>query len=168
MHESLIKYINSYGSTPPIDSQEDLTKNTFVHRKIRKRQYFLREGEVCKYAAYIVKGTMRQYSVDDKGTEHMIRLLIENCWASDRESYVMLTPSLYNIDAWEDTDLLVVTKADFLNRISSIPAIGEMAGKLDENSAIASQKRLNTTISFSAEQRYADFEINHPDSLLRP
>src|SRR6185369_10873284 len=122
MHESLIKYINSYISTPLSDSQAALIKKTFVLKKLRKKQYFLQEGEVCKYAAFIVKGAMRQYSVDDKGAEHIIHLLIENWWAVDRESYVMLTPSVYNIDAWEDTDVLLVAKADFLNQMSAIPA----------------------------------------------
>jgi CRP-like cAMP-binding protein len=167
MHESLIKYINSYSSTPLTDSQMGLIKNTFVHQKIRKRQYFLQEGQVCKYAAFIVKGAMRQYSVDDKGVEHIVRLLVENWWASDRESYVMLTPSVYNIDAWEDTDVLVVTKADFYNRINSIPAVIEMARKMDENYAIATQKRLNASISLSAEQRYSDFIKTYPEFLQR-
>jgi CRP-like cAMP-binding protein len=167
MHESLIKYINSYSSTPITDGQVELIKNTFVHQKIRKRQYFLQEGQVCKYAAFIVKGAMRQYSVDDKGVEHIVRLLIENWWASDRESYVMLTPSVYNIDAWEDTDLLIITKADFYNRINSIPAIIEMARKMDENYAIATQRRLNATISLSAEQRYSDFMRTYPEFLQR-
>jgi CRP-like cAMP-binding protein len=167
MHESLIKYINSYSSTPLTESQAELIKNTFVQQKIRKRQYFLQEGQVCKYAAFIVKGAMRQYSVDDKGTEHIVRLLVENWWASDRESYVMLTPSVYNIDAWEDTDVLVVTKADFYNRINSIPAVIEMARKMDENYAIATQKRLNASISLSAEQRYSDFVKTYPEFLQR-
>jgi CRP-like cAMP-binding protein len=167
MHETLIKYINSYISTPLTDSQAVLIKNTFVPQKIRKKQYFLQEGQVCKYAAFIVKGAMRQYSVDDKGAEHIVGLLIENWWAVDRESYVMLTPSVYNIDAWEDTDVLLITKADFLNRISSIPAFSEVARKLDENYAIASQKRLNATISLPAEQRYAEFTKTYPEFLQR-
>ena len=167
MHESLIKYINSYATTPLTESEIELIKNTFVPKKIRKKQYFLQEGQVCKYAAFIVKGAMRQYSVDDKGAEHIVRLLIENWWAVDRESYVMLTPSVYNIDAWEDTDVLLITKADFLNRINSIPAISEMARKLDENYAIATQKRLNATISLPAEQRYSDFAKTYPEFLQR-
>ena len=71
MHESLIKYINSYISTPLTDSQEGLIKDTFVHKKFRKKQYFLQEGDVCKFAAFIVKGAMRQYSVDDKGAVYV-------------------------------------------------------------------------------------------------
>lgn len=167
MHESLIKYIESYVTTPLTEKEIEVVKNAFVLKKIRKKQYFLQEGQVCKYAAFIVKGAMRQYSVDDKGTEHIVGLLIENWWAVDRESYVMLTPSVYNIDAWEDTEMLVITKADFLNHLSSIPAINEMARKLDENYAIATQKRLNANISFSAEKRFTDFSNSHPEFLQR-
>src|SRR5215212_2895971 len=126
MHEPLIKYINSFTITPLTTNEVEVIENTFVHKKIRKRQYLLQEGEVCKYAAFIVKGAMRQYSVDDKGIEHIVRLSIENWWAVDRESYVMLTPSPYNIDAWEDTDALLFTKANSLNWLNNIPAVVEM------------------------------------------
>ena len=167
MHESLIKHISRYATTPLTESEIEVIKNTFVSKKIRKRQYFLQEGEVCKYGAFIVKGAMRQYSIDDKGVEHIVHLYIENWWVTDRESYVMLTPSVYNIDAWEDTDVLLVTKADFLNRINSIPAFSELARKLDENHAIAAQKRLNATISLTAEQRYSELTKTYPEFLQR-
>jgi len=167
MHESLFKYIRSHSSTPLTDSEIELIKNAFVPQKLRKHQYFLQEGQVCKYSGFIVKGAMRQFSVDKKGTEHIVRLLIENWWANDRESYVMLTPSAYNIDAWEDTDVLLITKSDFLNRVNSIPAIIEMSAKMDENFAIATQKRLNATISLSAEQRYDYIAKMYPEFLQR-
>jgi CRP-like cAMP-binding protein len=167
MHETLIKYISRYATTRVTETEIATIKEVFVPKKIRKRQYFLQEGEVGKYSGFIVKGAMRQYSVDDKGVEHIIRLFIENWWVSDRESYVMLTPSAYNIDAWEETDLLLLTRADYLNRLSSIPAIVEMSRKMDENYAIASQKRLNATINLSAEQRYADLAKTYPEFLQR-
>src|SRR5436190_5731073 len=167
MHEPLIKYINSFAITSLTSDEEELIKNTFVYKKIRKKQYLLQEGEVCKYAAFIVKGAMRQYSVDDKGIEHIIRLSIENWWAVDRESYMMLTPSSYNIDAWEDTDALLITKADSLTRLNNIPAFGEMYRTLDQRHAFASQKRLNSAISMTAEQRYSDLEKNYPEFLQR-
>src|SRR3954471_8578788 len=122
MHETLIKYVNSFASTPLTSDEEELIKNTFLYKKIRKKQYLLQAGEVCKYAAFILKGAMRQYSVDDKGIEHIVRLSIENWWVVDRESYMMLTPSPYNIDAWEDTEVLLLTKSDSLNHLSNIAA----------------------------------------------
>ena len=167
MHDSLIKYINSYISTPLSDSQIGLIKDTFVPKKFRKKQYFLQEGEVCKYAAFIVKGAMRQYSVDDRGAEHVIHLYIENWWACDRESFIMLTPSIYNIDAWEDTNVLLMTKSDYVKLSLPIPALIEMSRNLDDRNYIATQKRLNASINLSAEKRYEDFVAYYPEFLQR-
>ena len=166
MHESLITYIARFSTTPLTDSDVEVIKNVFVPKKIRKRQYFLQEGEVCKYSAFIVKGAMRQYRVDDRGVEHIFRLSIENWWACDMESYLMLTPSKYCIDAWEDCDVLLLTKANWLSRLNSIPAFNEMIRKVDENFIIATQKKVATN-SLSAEERYEELKKDHPEFLQR-
>ena len=166
MYESLFKYFNSYSSKPLTGDEIDLIQSSFTPKKFRKRQYFLQEGEVCKYSAFIVKGAMRQYSVDDKGAEHIVHLSIENWWAVDRESFVMLTPSVYNIDAWEDTEALLITRAD-MNMLDQIPAIAVMIRKLDERHSIANQRRLNASISLSAEKRYEEFASCYPEFLKR-
>src|SRR5258705_13344134 len=120
MYDALIKYFNSYASKPLTGDEIDLIQGFFTPKKLRKRQYFLQEGEVCKYTAFIVKGAMRQYRVDDKGEEHIIKLFIENWLASDRESLMNKTPSIYFIDAWEDTDALLVTKTDLGDLVDRI------------------------------------------------
>jgi Cyclic nucleotide-binding domain len=109
MFESFITYINSYTTAPLTEGEIDLIQGFFISKKFRKRKYFLQEGEVCKYTAFITKGAMRQYKVDEKGEGHIIKLHIENWWANDRESLMNKTPSIYFIDAWEDTEALLVT-----------------------------------------------------------
>jgi len=167
MHEPLFQYIKLHSKTTLTEEEVERIKNVFVPKKIRKRQYFLQEGQVCKYFGFIVKGAMRQYSIDDKGREHIIRLSIENWWVGDRESFIMLTPSAYNIDAWEETELLAATRADFLDQLNPIPAINEMSRMLDENYAFATQKRLNAAISLSAEKRYSQLAESYPEFLQR-
>jgi len=167
MHEKLIDYISQYSNLPLTDDEQALIISTFQPKKLRKKQYFLQEGDVSKYAGFIVKGAMRQYSVDDKGTEHIVHLLIENYWANDRESSIMLTPSKYNIDAWEDTELLIITRAEMLDLIDKIPALLQMTRLMDERNAIANQRRLSSTISNSAEKRYEEFSIHHPQFVQR-
>ncbi|HKB44474.1 MAG TPA: hypothetical protein VKC90_08790 [Chitinophagaceae bacterium] len=167
MHESLIKYIKNHSKTQLTEHDVEVIKKTFILKKLRKRQFFLQEGEVCKFYAFIVKGATRQYSVDENGVEHIIRLSIENWWLGDRESHIRSTPSVYNIDVWEDTDFLQVTRADTLSQLHLIPAINEMERILDENYAIASQKRLNAHISWSAEKRYTDLVNTYPQFLQR-
>ncbi len=167
MHEALFTYINSYIKSPLGTAEMELVRKAFAPKKIRKKQYLLQEGEVCKYAAFIVKGAMRQYSIDDKGVEHIVGLFIENWWVGDRESFVMLTPSIYNIDAWEDTEALLITRADQLNLYHAVPALDELSLKLDERHGIATQKRLNDFVSLPAEKRLAHFVETHPDFVQR-
>ena len=85
----------------------------------------------------------------------------------DRESSIMLTPSKYNIDAWEDTELLIITRAEMLELMQKIPALVEMVRLMDERNAIANQRRLNSTISNTAEKRYEEFAENHPQFIQR-
>jgi len=167
MHENLLAYINHYNKTPLSSEEEALIMATFQPKKLRKKQYFLQEGDVCKYAGFVVKGAMRQYSVDDKGIEHIVHLFIENYWANDRESSTMLTPSKYNIDAWEDTEMLVITRAEMLDLMDKIPALVQMIRLMDERNAIANQRRLSSTISNTAEKRYEEFAENHPQFIQR-
>ena len=123
MHQIIISYINKHNIEPLTKEEELLVIASFQPKKIRKKQYFLQEGEVCKYTGFIVKGAMRMYSVDENGMEHILHLFTENYWATDRESSVMLTPSRYNIDAWEDTELLIITRAEMLDLMDKIPAL---------------------------------------------
>jgi CRP-like cAMP-binding protein len=167
MHETLIAYLNRLSGTELTQPEIDQVKAVFVQKKFRKRQFFLREEEVCSKAAFIVKGSMRRYCVDEKGDEHIMQLMIENWWAIDRESYLKGTPSKYFIDAWEDTDTLMITKSELSNLIDQVPALQEWIIKLEENYYIASQKRLHGAISMTVEQRYLDLENTYPEFLER-
>ena len=166
MHESLIAHIKKHSTTPLTAANIEGIKKCFILKKLRKRQFLLQEGEVCKYVAFIVKGAMRKYSVDEKGAEHIVALSIENWWIGDRESLTTSTPSKLNIDAWEDTDLLVATKDDFAT-IAPILAISEMLRELDYRHALALQKRIGANISQSAEKRYYDLVDTYPEFVNR-
>jgi len=167
MHQKLITYINNHIDLPLGNEEEILIKAAFLPVKLRKHQYYLQEGNVCKHLGFIVEGAMRQYSVDDKGVEHIVQLFIEEYWVSDRESAVMLTPSVYNIDAWENTVLLNITRMNMLELMVKIPSLVKMIQLMDDRHAIAYQKRLNSTISNPAEKRYNEFTRTHPKFIQR-
>jgi hypothetical protein len=106
--------------------------------------------------------------VDEKGHEHILNLCIENWWTSDRESFQKQTPSIYNIDAWEDTDLLMLPRDNgYYDRVNSIPAFNEMRIKLDDNHHMANQRRLLSSINQPAERRYEELAETYPAFLQR-
>lgn len=167
MFEHFLSYVTQYSKTSLSDEHVAKLRSAFLPLSLRKREYFVQQGDVCKHMGFIVKGAMRQYSVDDKGVEYIVNLSIENWWAGDRESWVMLTPSLYNIDAWEDTEMLAITRADFLELLQLVPVLHETIKTMDEKHAIATQRRLTASISLPAEQRYAELEKTYPQFLER-
>jgi CRP-like cAMP-binding protein len=166
MYETFFKYIRSKSTTPLTDEDMSLLKSILVPKKFRKRQYLLEEGEVCKHGGFIVKGAMRQYSLDAKGTEHIIQLLLENWWAGDRESFTKETPSLYYIDAWEDTEVLLITKNNF-DAMHRIPAVAKMENIIINSHVAALHSRVRDTISLTAEERYENLMQTHPEFVQR-
>ncbi|MDR6968113.1 CRP-like cAMP-binding protein [Flavobacterium arsenatis] len=155
----LFHYINQYTSS--IIPKEDfkVLLRHFILKKIRKKQYLLQEGEICKYFAFIVKGALRQYYIDEKGMERVINLYVENWWAGDHESFVSLTPSAYNIDAWEDCEVLLISRESILKLCDEYPAFNQLIFKLGERHNIATQKRI-ASINYTAEKRYKCFVEN--------
>jgi CRP-like cAMP-binding protein len=167
MYDVFRKYIDSYITSPISDEEFELVQQAWVPKKLRKKQYLVQEGDVCKYMAFICKGALRFYSVDDKGVEHIIRFGIENWWITDRESFLTGQPSVYNVDAVEDSEMLVVIKPalDELNRRSA--SFAELSRILEQRTFIAAQKRIHASISQSAEERYNDLQKINPSFIQR-
>ena len=162
-HDVFFTYLEKVTALPITEGDRGLLQKALLPHKLRKRQYLLQEGDQCKHFAFIVNGAMRHYMVDDKGIEHIVRLGVEGWWMGDRESWVMHTPSVYNIDAWENTEMLLISRTNALELIKKVPAFMEMTRLLDERNNIANQRRLTSFISGPADKRYTDFIACYPE-----
>src|SRR5581483_12435387 len=84
-----------------------LIRSLAVIRKLRRRQFLLQEGEVCRHKVFVCKGLLKAYWLKDNGAEYIMRFAAENTWIVDHESYMNRTPSKNNIEAIEDTEVLM-------------------------------------------------------------
>ncbi|MCG2618030.1 Crp/Fnr family transcriptional regulator [Terrimonas sp. NA20] len=117
--------------------------------------------------AFVTRGALRIYSIDDKGNEHIVRFALEGWWICDRESFSQLTPSQYNIDAIEDCDLLVSTNEQ-LNQMKQLsPTYMKFTSILDERHYAATHRRIQAYISYTGEERLRDLMNTYPQFLLR-
>jgi len=160
-------YIDEYSGGTISDADYARVLAAFTPRKYRRRQYFLQQGEVCKYTGFVLKGAFRQYRVDEKGAEHTAAFATENWWVTDRESLIMLTPSHCNIEALEDAEVLLTTNAQVQELIQTVPGLAQMFREMDQRNFFATQRRLHTTLGASAEARYAELLARHPDYFQR-
>ena len=147
--------------------ERDLIIAKLKPKKLRKRQYFLQEGDVCKYMGFIVKGATRMFAVDDRGHEHILHFGLEDWWVGDYESFYLLTPSKYFVEALEDVDMILVTNEQLQELSCTIPAIAGMLESLNRGATIANNKRMHAAISFTAEERYEDLIRTYPHFFQR-
>lgn len=165
--ETFFDYIQEISGKLLSEDDKHLLMAHFKPKKLRKRQYFLQEGDVCKYIGFIVKGSARTFTVDDKGHEHILKLSLENWWLADFESFYKLTPSRFNIEALENLEVLQSTNAQIEEFLKDIPAFSAMANVISQNNTIATQKRMQAAMSYTAEERYEDLISNYPQFLQR-
>lgn len=149
------------------EEQKEQIRSVCILKKLRKKQYLLQEGDVWKYNAFITKGCLRTYAVDDKGQEHIINFGIENWWIGDRESLLSNQPSQFNIDAIEDSEVALFTKQNFDMLCANIPAFNDMVNAIIQKSFIANQSRILSNISNTAEEKYTNFINKYPDFATR-
>jgi CRP-like cAMP-binding protein len=163
----LFEYIESKSSQQLSDLEKEQIQNVFKERHLRKRQYLLQEGDVCKYMAFIIKGAGRMYAIKENSHETTIRLAIELWWLGDYESYNLQTPSHFYIEMTEDSDVLLITREHMQDLIKTIPAVDLMVKEIDRNAAIATQRRIYSSISLDAEERYEQITKTYPDFIRR-
>lgn len=165
MYELLYKKITETISLT--DEEFDYCKTLFLPKKLRKRQYLLQEGDVCKYTTFVTNGLLRSYTIDNKGTEHILQFAFEGWWMGDLYSFLTNEPSIFNIEAIEDCELLLITKQSWELLLEKIPAFERYFRILIQNNLIATQQRLMGNLSETAEGKYVKLMKNFPGCLMR-
>ena len=133
--------------------------------KIKKGEFLLKEGEVCKNIFFVEKGLLRLYSVDKNSKEHIIYFSPENHLLTDRSSLFFGENSKYFIDAIEDSQIISLD-SDFQEHLQSNGAEDRHILLL-HNHIRQLQKRINLLLCASAEERYLDFIKMYPDVFQR-
>jgi CRP-like cAMP-binding protein len=144
------------------DQEFALIESVSALKKLRKHQYLLQEGDVWRWNAFVCKGFLRTYSIDNKGQEHIMNFAPENHWSGDRSSLASELPSKYNIDALEHSEVLMIKKGDFDMLCSSIPVFNDLVNTILQKSFVVSQDRIHVNITHSAEEKYQDFITKFP------
>lgn len=161
----LVEHFSKYISLT--DKEIELLELLVRFHKINKREYLLKEGEICQYDSFIVKGCLKISTFDEQGKEHIISFAVENWWAVDMYSFIKQMPASYTIQALEDTELIQFTRKQYELRYEVIPKLNILTRKMLENSYIAQQRRILQNISLKVEDRYQLFVEKYPNLETR-
>jgi CRP-like cAMP-binding protein len=165
MVEIFLKYIREKSQVDPIDFPK--IQAVCQIKKIRKRQYLMHEGDIYKDVVFVTKGCLRSFSIDMEGREHTFYIAIENWWTGDRHCYLTEEPTKFNIDAVEDSEVVIITKECFDALCKELPLFNDMINIILQKSFITNQNRIHGYVCNSAQEKYREFKEKYPDMLDR-
>jgi CRP/FNR family transcriptional regulator, cyclic AMP receptor protein len=147
-----------------LTSQElDLFHSYLKPGMVKKRSFLLRQGEVCRFEAYILKGCLKKYYIDSQGNAVILQFAVEDWWISDIASFSEQKPSNLFIQSLEDTRLLMIDHDSKEKLFSAIPSLERVFRLMVQRSYSVLESRFYATIAHSAEERYQDFLERYPD-----
>ena len=161
----LIEYFNQL--LPLNEEEKSIVETVFKERKIKRRQFILQEGDVCKLNTFVVEGCFKMYMVDVNGKEHNLQFAIENWWIGDIGSFHTEQPSKLYIEAIENSVILQINKEDQLKLFVEYPKFNRIFRVITENALVSAQRRILQNISSTAEERYLDFMERYPHFFNR-
>jgi CRP-like cAMP-binding protein len=165
MFERLSENINEHISIT--EEEFNFCKTLFFPKKLRKRQYLLQEGDVCKYVSFAEKGMLRTYTIGEKGNEHILSFTMEGWWTADLYSFFTGEPALYNIEALENCELLLLAKSSWDVLLKKIPAFERYFRIIIQNNLISMQRRLLGSMSETAQEKYTKLITTFPGCIQR-
>jgi CRP/FNR family cyclic AMP-dependent transcriptional regulator len=160
MFDSIHQYISRCAALSP--EEFDQLDSLMEHKMVAKKTIMLHEGEVCKFEAYIIKGCIRTYYINEKGAEVTLQFAVEDWWVSDIASFHDHKPSSMFIETLEDCELLTLNPQTKETLLSKVPKLERVFRLMVQRNLSVLQGRLFTTIATSAKDKYLDFIRRYP------
>ena len=158
IQDHYIPLINYFERVASLDEfEKKLVQELFVFNTYKRKEFLLREGEICRQFSFLLKGCMRMYMIDDKATTHILQFAAEDWIIVDAVSFREKTASFLNIDAIENTELLQITHEHLKLLYEKAPKFNYIIRELLERHLTSIQKRLLQYMSSTGEERYLSF-----------
>jgi CRP-like cAMP-binding protein len=138
-----------------------------TEKKILKKEFLLKEGEVCNYTGFVTQGCLRTFTRNHEGNENVTRFAIEDYWVGDLYSYLTGDVSPYNIEATIDSKVLLIHKNDMEKVYEQVPKFERFFRIIVQRGYIALEKRFSIDLSSSALQKYENLLQKFNDIELR-
>lgn len=161
MYDQINKAISRYVAFT--DEELAVFDSLLEQRLVPKKTIMLREDEVCNFEAFVVKGCLRRYYIDETGHEVILQFAVEDAWISDISfSIYENQPSRVYIETLEDCELLTFTPEAKEALFLRTPRFERAFRILMQRNLAVTQDRLFCTITRNGVEKYQDFLLKYP------
>ncbi len=145
--------------------EADIFVQSFQEKQLRKKQLVVQPEFVAKYRYYIVEGALRSFILDESGEEATIALAVRDWWITDYNSFIYQHPATLFVEALTNATVLRLSYEDEVKLKEANPKYETFFRIIAERGLAAQQRRIITSLTYSAEQRYEHFVAHYPEFL---
>jgi CRP-like cAMP-binding protein len=149
------------------DDEFDQSIRLFKPVRIYSGEYFVKVGQVCDQIAFIGKGILRTFNVNENGDESTICFCSENRFTTAFRSFITTTQSTLAIQAVEDCELLALKKNDLEHLYASTEAWPKIGRLLAEKEYLNMESYALTLNRETAKEKYDRLLREQPSVVQR-
>jgi CRP-like cAMP-binding protein len=161
----LYKWLRSRGSFPEEDFPHFLA--LWKPEIFPKNHHLLTAGNIARFTVFVLKGCLRQYTVNEEGHEHIIFFAEEEWFAGDLQSMRTQTPSQLNLQALEECEVLTITRENWEFAFNNFPWWQKMHLDGHHRWVAKLQQQVSSSMTDSAETKYLRLLRDRPKLLQR-
>ncbi len=155
--------IRSIKALVPLNNEEE---NAFLQilevKTFKKKEFLLQEGKICNKVTFINSGCMRLF-YNIEGIENTNQFFFADSWYTDYASFLTGKPTIENMQALQDSEVVQVKKEDLYKLYNEMP-IFDRVGRVFAENAFLSLSQLNQMkTNEEPELRYLNLLKRRPE-----
>lgn len=164
MTDRLLQLLNTIVSLT--EAEEQAFVGITTTRRLRKKEWLMRQGDICRMVTFIHSGSLRLFHTVD-GEEKTIQFFFENALYTDYLSFLTEKPTIENVEAMEACELVQFSRVG-LEQLYRQHPVFERIGRISAERAFLSLSARNTLLTNQPpEARYQQLIQDRPDLFQR-
>lgn len=156
LHSNISRYIDLS------DDEFERFTRPFRLQTFKRKDMVLTEGEYCSFEGFVLNGCFKVYYLNENGQEQTLYFALEGWWITDIDSLINHVPSILNIEALKDSEVLMISKKDKEELYRNIPQVEKLFRIMNQQSSVALQRRILSLTGKTADKRYLEFLEKYP------
>ena len=153
---------NLYKHIALTQHEEEYFLSLLKYQEVRKRDFILQQGTVCKSIYFVNSGMLRAFFTDQETKESTIMFAMEDWWITDMHCFLQQSAAMLSIQAVEASTVLKLSKQDLDALYDKVPTFERFFRILMQNAYVREQVRVLENLSLPAQVRYGNFIKKYP------
>ena len=114
----------------------------FKLRSLKRNEFLLRLGEICKYIYFVNSGCIRFFTTNEEGQELTRYFAFEKKFGTALTSFIKQKPSIEYMQSIMKSEVLMISRQDFYHLVEKMPEMSAVYRNILEMAYITSQERI--------------------------